>query len=91
MEGKTKSGFEYKINEKVFSDWRFITAASKTQGATSSEQLAGAVKMVELVLGPEGYEDLMRFIAENNEGNVPAEAVMSEVTEIINAFRDSKN
>lgn len=91
MVGKTKSGFEYNCNEKILSDWRFIVAASKAQGGTLSEQLAGAVEMVQLILGPEGYGKLMEHISDQNDGIVPVEAVMSEVTEIINAHKETKN
>ena len=91
MKGKTKSGFEYNCNEKILSDWRFIVAASKAQSGTSLEQLAGVVELVQLVLGPEGHENLMKHISEQNDGIVPPEAVMSEVTEIISAHQITKN
>lgn len=91
MEGRTKSGFEYRIDEKILSDWRFLVAASKAQSKDSAEQLAGAVDMVQLILGKEGYESLMKHLSERNNGSVPVEAVLSEVAEIINAHKETKN
>ena len=91
MNGKTKSGFKYEINEKILSDWRFLVAASKAQSKDSSEQLAGAVEMVQLILGNDGYEGLIKHISERNDGSVPVEAVLNEVAEIINNHKETKN
>ena len=91
MNGKTKSGFEFSCDDRIFSDWRFTMAVSKTQNGTDLERLAGAEQMIELLLGKSEYERLIAHIASNNDGFVPAEAVMGEVTEILNQNNESKN
>ena len=91
MQGKTKSGFSYTCDERIFSDWRFAMAVSRTQNGTDMERLAGAGEMVQLILGKDGYNALLEHISKKNDGMVPAEAVMAEVTEIINSFKDAKN
>lgn len=91
MTGKTKSGFEYECDESILSDWRFVMAVSKTQSGKDLERLAGAGEMVQLLLGADGYEKLMRHISDRNQGRVPAEAVMAETAEIMTAFKEGKN
>ena len=91
MNGKTKSGFEYSCDDRIFSDWRFTMAVSKTQSGTDLERLAGAEQMIELLLGRNEYDRLLAHIASKNDGFVPAETVMAEVTEILNSNNESKN
>ena len=82
MQGKTRTGFEYNIDDRILTDWRFTTALTKCQNGKGMDQLAGAQEMVSLMLGEEGLERMMKHISDNNEGYVPAEAVMAEVQDI---------
>lgn len=91
MQGKTKSGFAYKCDDRVLTDWRFTMAVSKTQSGDGFEKLEGAQKMIQMLLGEDGYEKLMEHIASKNDGYVPAENVMSEVADILNAYKEAKN
>lgn len=82
MQGKTRTGFEYNIDDRILTDWRFTMALTKCQNGKGMDQLAGAQEMVSLMLGEEGLERMMKHISDNNEGYVPAEAVMAEVQDI---------
>lgn len=82
MQGKTKSGFEYSIDDRILSDWRFTMALTKCQKSDGIKQLEGAQDMVRLMLGDEGLEMFMNHIAEHHDGFVPADVVMSEIKEI---------
>ena len=91
MEGKTKSGFKFKVDERIFGDWRFTCAVSRTQSSSDLEKLAGAREMCELLLGEEGHADLMNHVAKANDGFVPADMFMAEVAEIMQASTKAKN
>jgi len=82
MQGKTSTGFEYDIDDRILTDWRFTMALSKCQNGKGMDQLTGMQEMVSLMLGEDGLSDLMNHISEKNDGYVPAEAVMAEVKEI---------
>lgn len=82
MQGVTKTGFEYQIDERILTDWRFTLALTKCQKSQGMAQLEGAQDMVRLMFGEEGLEKLMNHIAGQNDGFVPAEAVMGTVQEI---------
>lgn len=81
MQGETKSGFKYEIDDRVLKDWRFIEAITEADKGKGVAQLEGARKMIHLMFG-EDYDKFMDHISEQNEGFVPAEAVMAEVKEI---------
>ena len=91
MEGKTKSGFKYKVDERAFSDWRFVLAVSKTQSGQDARSMTGATEMVELLLGNEGHKALIEHVAASHDGYAPAEVIMAEVSEIIQASTKAKN
>lgn len=82
MQGKTRTGFEYNIDDRILTDWRFTMALTKCQNGKGMDQLSGAQEMVSLMLGEDGLERMMKHISDNNEGYVPAEAVMAEVKDI---------
>lgn len=82
MQGKTKTGFEFDIDDRILTDWRFTMALTRCQNGRGIDQLAGAQDMVSLMLGEDGLDRMMKHISENNEGYVPAEAVMAEVQDI---------
>ena len=82
MEGKTKTGFDFNIDDRILTDWRFTMALTKCQNGKGMEQLTGAQEMVSLMLGEEGFNALMEHISKQNDGYVPSEAVMAEVKDI---------
>lgn len=88
---KTKSGFEFAVDPRILTDWRFTTAVSKVQSGTDMEKLASTTDMVMLLLGKEQHDKLMDHIAKKNEGFVPAEEVMKEVTDILSKCGEAKN
>lgn len=82
MEGKTRTGFKFNVDDRILMDWRFTMALTKCQNGKGIDQLTGAQEMVSLMLGEEGLAKLMEHISKKNDGYVPAEAVMEEVKDI---------
>ena len=82
MQGKTKTGFEFDIDDRILTDWRFTMALTKCQNGKGIDQLAGAQEMVSLMLGGDGLNRMMQHISDSHDGYVPAEAVMAEVQDI---------
>lgn len=87
----TKSGFECSVDPRIFTDWSFTSAVAKTQTGNDLEKLAGIENLARLLVGEEQYEKLLKHVAENNEGFVPANAVIAELTEIIDSSKEVKN
>ena len=91
MQGITKSGFEYNIDERILTDWRFTSTAAKVESGSAIEKVGAAQKMVELMLGEEQLGRLMDHIASQNDGFVPTDEVMNTAKEIIEANKNLKN
>ena len=86
IKGKTSSGFEYEVNEKVRNNWLFVRAVAKAESApTEEEKLIALVETVHLLLGEEGENQLCQFLVDD-EGIVPSDRLIGEVREIIAAL-----
>ena len=81
VEGKTKSGFKFSVNEKIFNDWDFITLADGLQnGQATMKEINSLFKMV---LGADGFEALKEHIRKKNDGIVDAIAMKDAFAEIV--------
>lgn len=88
--GKTKSGFKFKVDERIKKDWRLIKAITDSQSDDGNVKLKAVVTMIQLVLGDQ-EELLMQHIMKKNEGYVPFEIMQSEISEIIQSIPEAKN
>ncbi len=78
VEGKTQSGFKYKVDERALKDarmWELIDA-SKDGGDTSS------VRVPAMLLGEKGKEDLYNFV-QDEDGYVAIGEVNKIIGEIL--------
>lgn len=87
----TKSGLEYRVDPRILTDWRFTMAVAKTQNGKDIEKLAGVEQMATLMLGEEQYQKLLQHVSDHNQGFIPAEAIIAELTEIMEATKETKN
>lgn len=90
IDGKTKNGFKYSIDERVMDDWRLLKYIALSESSDPSEQIKGASSLVTLLLGDQ-EPAMMEFIAKKNKGYVPAVAVSEMITEILTSVKDLKN
>lgn len=88
---KTSSGFEFKANQRILNDWRFMEAITTLEKGSDDNKLYAAVQLVTLLLGDEGKNKLCAHLAET-DGVVPADKVMAEVGEMLTLMKgDVKN
>lgn len=87
----TKSGFEYRVDPRILTDWRFTMAVVKTQNGDDMEKLAGVELVAKLLIGEEQYGQLIKHISDRNDGFVPAEEIIAEMTEIMENAKETKN
>lgn len=89
--GKTPNGFKFDFDDRIIKDWRFVNAIADSQSTEPQIQIAGATKMINLLLGSDGLAALEKFIADRNDGFVPTEALMEEVRAILESSQKLKN
>ena len=81
MQGETKSGYKFDIDDRILTDWRLTTAIAKCQKSEDAKKLEGMTEMVSLVFGDK-LDEFMNHIAEQNDGYIPTEAIMADVQDI---------
>ena len=79
LKGKTKSGFEFEIDEKIADDMELLEAIAEAETETYKFP-----KVLEKVLGKEQKQRLYDHVR-TKKGNVPIEKAMNAFVEIMNA------
>ena len=83
--GKTKTGFEYSIDERIVKDYRYVRALAKLNKGDSAEKFIAFDQISTLMLGDK-VDDLITHVETLHDGYAPIEAIGAEVTEIIEAL-----
>ena len=86
LQGKTKSGFAFEVDEEILDDYDMLEMLCKIdEGETSL-----TIKMVNTLLGEEQKERLKSHVKEKC-GRVSAKVLLAEVMEIFAATKEGKN
>lgn len=83
--GKTKSGFEFEVDETRFNDMEYIELVVEAQ-----KSILSLPAVVEKLLGAEQKKALYEHVR-TDDGRVPIEAIDAEINEIIDANEEIKN
>lgn len=84
IEGKTKSGFEYQIEDERFNDWETLELMSDLD-----EDMSLIVKVAKRIFSKEEYAALKEHC--RVDGKIKVDQMVEELSEILNANDDSKN
>ncbi len=90
IEGKTKSGFKFKIDERILDDWELLEAIGDTESDDSSRVVRGMTNLPRLLLGDQA-DALKKHIADKNDGFIPKDVMLNTVIEIVKSSRELKN
>lgn len=90
VEGKTKTGFKFKVDERVLEDWRLISSISMAESENLADRVKGITEVVHLLLG-ENEQSLIEHIKKKNDGFVPTEVITNELASIISSAKELKN
>lgn len=82
INGKTKSGFEYSVDENVMDNWEWFEEMS-------DGTMSGEVRAAKMLFSDEEYKRLKEH-CRNEKGVVPAKKMDAEIAEII-MYVNSKN
>lgn len=86
IEGKTKSGFEFEIEEEVFDDYELLETLAE---ADNGDNMA-IFKAIDLILSKD-QKDRLKEHVRNEKGRVPASAMVVELMDIMEASNSGKN
>lgn len=89
MQGTTKSGFEYKVDERIIKSWRFMDLTKKMKEGDTLEQFGALSEALEMMLGgPEEKERLLQHVEAANDGFADIEKVTEEFNEIVLSIKN---
>lgn len=80
--GKTTSGFEYEIDSRIKEDWRIVELYPELTAPDLNDQARACVKLLVILFKDKG-EALKQFVADQNDGYIPASALMGIIGEIL--------
>ena len=78
INGKTKSGFKYSIDENVIADFEFIENLENVM-----ENGVGLSKTLVILLGEKQKKALINYVRDKKTKRVPIKNVMKEVEDIL--------
>ena len=91
VEGKTKSGFNYKYDERILNDYGLLEAIGDFDASSQKiEQVTALKRIIDYLLG-ENREAFLEHIAKKNDGFRPLDVMQAEILEIINSSQQIKN
>ena len=91
MKITTKTGFKFDVDERIFSDYRFVDAIAEASDPNDKVgELRATTKLVDLVFGDK-KKAFMDHIAKKNDGYIPAEVVNNELQYVITEYNALKN
>lgn len=86
LEGKTKSGFEFKVDEDFFNDWEMIERIADYEENGSVHLMRSII--VDL-LGKKQYKDLKDSLRDE-KGKITATAMEQAVADIFEAIQEGE-
>lgn len=78
INGKTKSGFKYSIDENVITDFEFIENLENVM-----ENGVGLSKTLVILLGEKQKKALVNYVRDKKTKRVPVKDLMKEVEDIL--------
>ena len=86
IKGKTQTGFEYELNEKVLNNYELVENIAEIE-----ENPLAITTIVKQLLGKAGTKRLKEHIREEN-GNVTTDKMQKEIVDIFqNSGKETKN
>ncbi len=89
MKITTKTGFKFEVDERVFTDYRFVDAIAKASTDRMGE-IQGTTELINLIFGDK-KNDFLNHIAKKNDGFIPADVVENELKFIMTEYKSLKN
>ena len=93
IKGITSTGFSYEYDENRLDDMRFVDvlAVVVNPEAPRFEKIAGASKLLTMLLGADTKKALYEHIGNDHEGRVPRAELEQALSEIMQAKDAEKN
>lgn len=78
---KTKSGFEYSLNEEMLNDWDVVTILDSLSKRKAS--MVDINTLFSTLIGDGGFRNLKEHVKKNHNGVADVNAMMEELKDIM--------
>lgn len=85
MKGKTSSGFQFEVDDKVLDDWELIEDLSE-----SSKNGYAEIRAAKRLLSEKQYAALKEHVRDKETGRVSGRGMDKEIGEIVMAVANNK-
>lgn len=97
--GVTSSGYKYKVNEDILSDWRVVKELAKLKGFEDIDEedtdrildFINVMASVEGLIFKDGGKGLEKHILRHNNGVVAPLVLFQDLMDIFKASKEAKN
>ena len=86
--GKLSSGYKFSVDETITDEWDFVKAIGLCESKNVAESVYGMTRVIEMLLGPEGEADLVKFIKKNNNGKCSQKNMSDAILEIFSKIKE---
>lgn len=86
--GKTSQGYEFSVDSKTLSDWKFVKAIRRSESKNQGQRLLGVMDLIIMLLGEDQADELSEKIADKNGGHASIDAMYEVVVEILNICKE---
>lgn len=90
IEGKTKSGFKYMLEESTLEDWDVFEAIADMSSNDAAKVIKGTKNFVDLVLRDDKNR-LVEHIRKKNDGKCTIQMMSKEINDIVIGAKEIKN
>lgn len=87
ISGKTRSGFEFEVDERLLDDWDMCEQLTRAQSEDRAERMSGFFELGRLLLGDK-LKKLKKHV--KTDGIVPVNLMIEELAEIIVIMSEEK-
>lgn len=81
VKGKTKSGFEFETDDRIFNDYKFVYLCRKCRSKDAVISNDAGIDLALMILGEEHLEELMEH-CKDEDGYSSIDSVTNELAEI---------
>lgn len=91
IEGITKSGFKFKIDERCLTDYKILGFVDAYDNADDIGKVKIVPSLTDFLLGAKGFDKLEKHIRSKNDGFCSISDLQNELFEIMNSTKEIKN
>lgn len=86
IQGETKSGFKFEIDERILEDWSLVLLVKKYDNVKSDIEKTDIIPdLFNVLLGKGGFDKYEKYVRKNNDGFFPIPQIQADLFDILSS------